>query len=249
MHILIVDNNVEFCQVLKEYLSNQHDLTVIGIAHDGEAALTQIKNLEPDVVIMDNIMPNLDGIGVLERLETLDLTKRPRILITTAFGNDKILKQLNALGADYFLVKPFHLKVLVERIRQFSQENGFLALKESAASIETSETTEKNVTRILHNMGVPSHYKGFNYLREAVLMYSTENNLSGGLTKEMYPELARKYHTTGTGVEAAIRNAVVAAWKNGNISFIKRLCEPHCCERMPTNSLIIAKIAEQSRNC
>ncbi len=248
MQILIVDNNVEFCQVLLEYLNDQLDFTVIGVAHDGEAALVKIEELEPDVVIMDNNIPYLDGIGVLERLRTLELIKKPRILVTTAFGNDNILRQFSALGADYFLIKPFHLKVLVERIKLFSQKNGFLVLNESVASLEGAETQEQKVTKILHSMGVPSHYKGFTYLREAVLMYSKEDYISGGLTKEMYPELAKKYKTTGTGVEAAIRNAVVAAWQNGNVTYIKNLCNPHGCERMPTNSLIIAKIAEQSKS-
>ena len=96
-------------------------------------------------------------------------------------------------------------------------------------------------------MGVPPHYKGFSYLKEAVLMYSDDGYFAGGLTKELYPTLAKKYHTTASGVEAAIRNAVVAAWENGNREFIRKLCEPYCRERMPTNSLIIAKVSEEGR--
>ena len=247
VRILVVDNNVELCRVLQAYLDAEHDLEVVGIAYDGEQALTQIQSLEPDVVLLDITMPHLDGVGVLERLHTLDLRRKPKILAITAFSTDGLLAHLMALGADFFLVKPFKLDILAQRLRQFAQADPKMAALEEAPTSETRLTADQRVTRLLHTMGVPPHYKGFSYLKEALLMYSDDGYFAGGLTKELYPTLAKKYHTTASGVEAAIRNAVVAAWENGNREFIRKLCEPYCRERMPTNSLIIAKVSEEGR--
>lgn len=245
MKVLIVDNNVELCQVLKEYINKQHDLETIGLAHDGEEALKMIKTLQPDVVLLDITMPYLDGIGVLERLGTLNLAKHPKIIVITAFGTDKLILRLQALNPDYFMVKPFRLQVLVDRIRQFSEKHDQGPLAEQAAAVDQAASRKQKVTQLLHNMGVPSHYKGFSYLKEAALMCVEDGYLGGGLTKEMYPALAEKYGTTTGGVEAAIRNALIFAWENGDSDYIRKLCGSAGIKRAPTNSLIIAKISEE----
>ena len=247
MRILIVDNNVELCLALQDYFDTQHDLEVAGLAYDGEQALSKIKELQPDVVLLDITMPYLDGLGVIERLQTLSLQRKPKVFVITAFGTDNLLARLMALGADYFLVKPFKLEILAQRLREFAQSSKEMIASETASALESRLTTDQKVTQLLHSMGVPPHYKGFSYLKEAALMCTADGYFAGGLTKEIYPTLAAKYHTTASGVEAAIRNAIVAAWEHGNTSFIRRLCEPYCDERMPTNSLIIAKVAEESQ--
>jgi two-component system response regulator (stage 0 sporulation protein A) len=246
MRILIVDNNVELCQILHQFLDPHDDFEVVGIAHDGEQALKEIQRLEPDLVLLDITMPYLDGLGVLEALKTMQLGKEPKVFVITAFGSDRLLSRLLALGADYFLVKPFRLEILVERLREFSAASANMILDEEALAQEPPLSVDQKVTQILHKMGVPPHLKGFAYLRDAVILYLREGYYAGGLTKEMYPALAEKYKTTMSGVEAGIRNALAAAWKHGNTEFIRKLCEPYCEDRMPTNSLIIAKIVEGS---
>lgn len=246
MRVLVVDNNVELCRALKEYFDSQPDFDVVGLAYDGEQALHQIECLRPDVVLLDITMPHLDGLGVMERLQTIEHAKRPRVFAITAFGSDSLLARLMALGADYFMVKPFRLEVLAQRLREFGPNSLELIATEGASTLESRLTANQRVTKMLHDMGVPPHFKGFGYLKDAVLMCNEDGYFAGGLTKEIYPALAAKYHTTAGGVEAAIRNAVVAAWQHGNTSYIRRLCDPYCDERMPTNSLIIAKIAEES---
>ncbi|MGB4431884.1 MAG: sporulation transcription factor Spo0A [Limnochordia bacterium] len=246
MRILIVDNNVELCQILHQFLDSHDDFEVVGIAHDGEQALKEIQRLEPDLVLLDITMPYLDGLGVLEALKTMQLGKEPKVFVITAFGSDRLLSRLLALGADYFLVKPFRLEILVERLREFSAASANMILDEEALAQEPPLSVDQKVTQILHKMGVPPHLKGFAYLRDAVILYLREGYYAGGLTKEMYPALAEKYKTTMSGVEAGIRNALAAAWKHGNTEFIRKLCEPFCEDRMPTNSLIIAKIVEGS---
>lgn len=246
MRILVVDNNVELCQILREFFNAQDDLEVVGEAYDGEQALALIAELEPDVVILDVTMPHLDGIGVLERLDSLELSRRPRIIVLTAFGRDDLIARFTELGVDYFMLKPFNIKVLADRVRQFSRCTVPIGHIETAA-VQASPvgSAESTTTRILHKLGVPPHYKGFAYLREAVLMCASSGYLSGALTKELYPALAERYSTTPGGVEAAIRNAIIAAWENGNQEAIKELCGHHNGDRVPTNSLVIAKLAEE----
>ena len=246
MRILIADNNVELCQVLQQFFALHDDLEVVGAAHDGEQALREIQRLEPDLVLLDITMPYLDGIGVLEALKAMSLRKKPKVFVITAFGSDHLLSRLLALGADYFLVKPFRLEILLERLRQFSSAPGKMIVGQEAAAEDGPLSMDQKVVQILHKMGVPPHFKGFAYLRDAVLMYLEEGYYAGGLTKEMYPALAEKYNTTMSGVEAGIRNALAAAWKNVNAEVFKKLCEPYCDDRMPTNSLIIARIVEGS---
>ena len=220
-------------------------ISTVGMAHDGEEAMSLIQSLEPDVVLLDITMPYLDGLGVMERLQTLGLKKRPKVVVITAFGTDNLLARLMSLGADYFMIKPFQLEILAQRLREFAATSKEVVALEGAAALDTRTSADQTVLRLLHDMGVPPHYKGFSYLKDAVLMYTDEGYFVGGLTKEIYPALAKKYRTTASGVEAAIRNAIVAAWEHGNTGFIRRLCEPYCEERMPTNSLLIAKIAEE----
>lgn len=246
MRILIVDNNVELCEVLQQFLSTHEDFSVVGTCHDGEQALTEIDRLQPDLILLDITMPYLDGLGVLEALKGMNLETKPKVFVITAFGSDRLLSRLLALGADYFLVKPFRLEILVERLREFACSPSPIVLNEDAPAEEAPFTLEQKVTQILSNMGVPPHFKGFAYLRDAVLMYMKEGYYGGALTKEAYPALAEKYRTTMSGVEAGIRNALAAAWEHGNKEYIKKLCEPYCSDRMPTNSLIIARIVEGS---
>lgn len=246
MRILIVDNNVELCQILQQYLTSHDDFDVVGMAHDGEQAISDIQRLKPDLILLDITMPYLDGLGVLEALRSMELGKKPKVFVITAFGSDRLLSRLLALGADYFLVKPFRLDILLERLREFACTSTGVVHREEAVTQEAPMTIEQRVTEILHRMGVPPHFKGFAYLRDAVLMYMKEGYYAGGLTKEMYPALAEKYNTTMSGVEAGIRNALAAAWEHGNPEFIRKLCEPYCEDRMPTNSLVIARIVEGS---
>lgn len=247
MEILVVDNNVELCRALQSYFNTQDDIEVVGVAYDGEEALKQIEILQPDVILLDITMPYLDGIGVMERLGSLAISKRPKVVAMTAFSTDTLLTRLMSLGVDYFIVKPFKLEILARRLREFAQDSRGMIASEGASALESKLTTDQRVTKLLHAMGVPPHFKGFLYLKEAALMCTEDGYFSGGLTKDIYPTLAKKYNTTASGVEAAIRNAVVAAWEHGNTAFIRELCEPYCAERMPTNSLIIAKIAEEGQ--
>jgi len=252
IRVLIVDNNVELCRTIEYYLNSIGDIEVCGVAYDGEEALKLIPEVEPDVVVLDITMPHLDGMAVLERLETLHLQRWPRIIMLTALSRDDLIQRFTELGADYYIVKPFDLDLLADRIRQFSVQNGKENIPKRVVNNQQDHSgadDEVNITRLLQEMGIPAHFKGYNYLRDAVcLVVQNENMLGGALTKTLYPQLAEKYSSTPGGVEAAIRNAVLAAWESGNREFIQRLSGNGSRKgRFPTNSMVIAKLANELR--
>lgn len=251
IRVLIADNNVDLCVTLNQFLGSQDDIEVCGIAYDGEEALELIVTREPDVVVLDITMPRLDGMAVLERMEGLGLTKTPRVIVLTALSRDDLIQRFTDLGADYFMVKPFDLNLLADRIRQFSTTAGTGVVSGGASPKFRAPVVddEVSVTRLLQEMGVPAHFKGYNYLRDAVrIVLRDEQMLGGALTKKLYPKLAEKYGSTPGGVEAAIRNAVLAAWESGNREFIDKLSGGNLRKgRFPTNSMVIAKLADELR--
>lgn len=223
--VLIADDNKEFCSILNDYLLNQKDIVVTGIAKDGREALELIVERKPDLVILDIIMPHLDGLGVLEKLNTMDLEKTPRIIILSAVGQDKITQQAITLGADYYTVKPFDMEVFTKRIREMfnsaptiqesSAQSNRVSYPTTSSYILTSEQKSKTpidleteITNIIHEIGVPAHIKGYMYLREAITMVVNDMELLSAVTKELYPSIAKKYNTTASRVERAIRHAL-----------------------------------------
>lgn len=268
IRVLIADNNIELVETLEEYLGSLPDMEVVGRAYDGEEALAKIEHLSPDVVILDITMPHLDGLAVMERLRHMDGVAtgesgrlvRPAVIVLTAFGREDVIQRFTELGAQYFIVKPFDLELLAQRIREFGTAQESAAHDDGAAPAGPRppraadraphpQDAEAAVTALLHQIGVPAHFKGYVYLRDAVLMVVRENRMLGGsLTKEIYPKLAEKYGTTAGGVEAAIRNAIMAAWEHGNREMLRALTGlGHRSDRLPTNSLMIAKLADRVR--
>src|SRR5690606_34770372 len=252
IRVLIADNNLELCRTIQEFLDNQGDMEVVGIALDGQQALEQIAERRPDVVILDITMPNLDGMAVMERMGELELEPVPKVIVLTAMGREDIIQRFTELGAHYFIIKPFDLDLLAERIRQFASTGTAAVLPDSNGRYvpDLNSDVSLDVTELLHQMGVPPSFKGYNYLRDAVLMVLRDPQLVGGaLTKRLYPRLAEKYASTPGGVEAAIRNAVVACYERGNREFIHELCGAGRGSRRgcPTNSMVIAKLADHIR--
>lgn len=242
---MIVDDNKEFCEILKEYFEGQNDCVVSGIAHNGLEALELLKNDLPDIMILDIIMPHLDGIGVLERLNS-DYEVRPKVIILTAFGQETMTQRAVELGASYYILKPFDIEVLGTRIRQ-------LANNSSVTPIHTVHPKTRNldveVTNLIHQMGVPAHVRGYQYLRDAIILVIGEVNLLGAVTKELYPMIAEKYNTTPSRVERAIRHAIELAWDRGNIELMNKIFGYTIdVERgKPTNSEFIAMVADRLR--
>ncbi len=243
--VLIADDNREFCELLKEFVNSQEDLTLAGIAYNGIEALDLIDQQKPEVVVLDIIMPHLDGIGVLEKISTGATSVKPKVIMLTAFGQESVTQRAVELGADYYILKPFDFSVLATRIRQLAKG---VEVNTYVAPAKT-KNLDVAVTNIIHEMGVPAHIKGYHYLRDAILMVIADVNLLGAVTKELYPMIAQKYNTTPSRVERAIRHAIELAWDRGNIEMMTKFFGYTInLERgKPTNSEFIAMVADKLR--
>ncbi len=256
IQIVIADDNKEFGDILCEYLNDQNDIEVIGMARDGNEACELITAKLPDIAILDIIMPHLDGLGVLERLNSMSLKKRPLFIILSAVGQDKITQRALALGAEYYIVKPFDMDVLVSRIRQLKDAN-HNAIIRSDYTMETKagyrapvqRNLEVEVTNIMHEIGVPAHIKGYQYLRDAIMMVVKDLDIINSITKQLYPSIAREYNTTPSRVERAIRHAIEVAWSRGQVETIDSLFgyTVSIGKGKPTNSEFIAMVADKLR--
>ena len=213
--VLISDDNKEFATTLSTYLDGDESIQVVGMAKDGEEAIEMIKALKPNVVLLDVIMPHLDGLGVLEKLNSMNLEKFPICIMLSAVGQDKITQKAIALGAQYYVVKPFDIQTLIHRIKELKnyhlvpKGNNNYVLKETKAQYidipqinkNNEENLEALVTNIIHEIGVPAHIKGYQYLREAIMMVVNDIEIINQITKQLYPEIANKYRTTPSRVE------------------------------------------------
>ena len=256
--IVLADDNKDFCQVLKEYLSNESDIEILGIAKDGVEALQLVKETKPDLLVLDVIMPHLDGLGVIEKLNDMNLEKMPKIIVLSAVGQDKITQSAINLGADYYIVKPFDFVIFINRIRelvgsrtiqtQINRQNKDIQMTRSDF-VKNVGNIETEITNIIHEIGVPAHIKGYLYLREAIKMVIENVELLGAVTKELYPSIAKKFNTTPSRVERAIRHAIEVAWSRGKVDTINQLFgyTVHNTKGKPTNSEFIAMIADKLR--
>ncbi len=262
INVIIADDNKEFCNILSDYLLNQRDIMVTGIANDGVEALKLVEEKKPDLIILDIIMPHLDGLGVLEKLNSIDITPMPRVIVLSAVGQDKITQRAINLGADYYVVKPFDMDVFTKRIRQMF--NNTISSEEVRRPVVMPETCsqekislsknepadlEQEITDIIHEIGVPAHIKGYMYLREAITMVVNDMELLSAVTKELYPSIAKKYNTTASRVERAIRHAIEVAWSRGQVETINNIFgyTINNGKGKPTNSEFIAMVADKLR--
>jgi len=224
--ILIADDNQDFSCTLSSYINNQEDMEVVAIAKDGNEAVDMIVNKMPDVVLLDVIMPHLDGLGVLEKINIMKIDKKPICIMLSAVGQDKITQKAIAAGADYYVVKPFNIEVLIKRIKDIkyfrpNQAGGNFInreVKQKYTDLPNKETNKQDnlealVTNIIHEVGVPAHIKGYQYLREAIIMVVNDIDVINQITKSLYPRIAFKYNTTPSRVERAIRHAIEVAWR------------------------------------
>ena len=261
--VLISDDNKEFATTLATYLDRDEAIQVVGMAKDGEEAVEMVKALKPNVVLLDVIMPHLDGIGVLEQLNALNLEKFPICIMLSAVGQDKITQKAIALGAQYYVVKPFDIKVLIHRIKELKNyqpvpvgNNNFILRETKAQYIDIPQVDKKSqehlealVTNIIHEIGVPAHIKGYQYLREAIMLVVNDIEMINQITKLLYPEIANKYHTTPSRVERAIRHSIEVAWGRGEPAMVESIFgyTVSASKGKPTNSEFIAMIADKLR--
>jgi len=253
--VCIVDDNRELVNLLDEYISAQEDMEVQGVAYNGQECLNMLQDKQPDVLVLDIIMPHLDGLAVLEKLRASSKDHLPNVIMLTAFGQEDVTKKAVDLGASYFILKPFDMENLANHIRQISGKaaplikRSNLSIRSQSESNGGGKNLDASITSIIHEIGVPAHIKGYLYLREAISMVYNDIELLGSITKVLYPDIAKKYNTTASRVERAIRHAIEVAWSRGNIDSISSLFgyTVSMTKAKPTNSEFIAMVADKLR--
>ncbi len=246
--IVLADDNVEFCDVLKSFLNMQDGLEVISTAHNGLDAYKKICSSKPDLVLMDGIMPELDGLGLLEKIKAnKDLTNDTFCIMVSAMTQEKVTQQAVNLGVDYYMAKPFDMNALVNRIRQVVSNDTINSTNYNNRT--NSFNLEAKVTNILHEIGVPAHIRGYHYMRESIMIAVEDMDVLNYITKELYPTIATKCNTTPSRVERAIRHAIEVAWSRGTLEAKDNVFGYiiSSTKGKPTNSEFIAIIADKLR--
>ncbi len=237
--IVLADAAEEFRQMLADLMEEEADLTVCAQTGSGEELLTLIDRHRPDVVVMDMLLTGMDGLGVLERLGE----DRPRVLVLSAFSRPALAEQISRMGGDYCMLKPCQVQSVVERVRLLTSAP---ALEEPQGE-NTARDLERQVTAIIHDIGVPAHIKGYQYLREAIGLAVADMDIINAVTKVLYPAVAKKYGTTASRVERAIRHAIEVAWDRGDLETLQKYFgyTVSNAKGKPTNSEFIAMIADR----
>ena len=256
LNVAIADDNVRMADILGQMIEEDKDLELVGKAHNGEEICNIIKEKQPDVVVLDIIMPKVDGLSVMERFShDENLKKVPSFIVVSAVGQERITEDAFDLGADYFMLKPFDNKMLLNRIKHIRRAGERRVREMNRPRQKEEENTynsgnlETDVTDIIHEIGVPAHIKGYQYLRDAITISVEEKEMLVSVTKVLYPTIAKKHGTTSSRVERAIRHAIEVAWSRGKMDTIDALFgyTVSTGKGKPTNSEFIALIADKIR--
>ena len=240
--LIVVDDNVELVSMIKEYFSGHADISVVGTAKNGEEGMELIRNVDSyDVVLLDLIMPKKDGLEVLQDMRRENISKK--VIVLTSYNTQEMIRKVSEMGVNYFMLKPFELSFLERKIMEIEDEYDNKAIDLYHQNLQIS------ITNILHELGVPSHIKGYQYIREGISIIYKRPDVIGGITKELYPEIADRYDTTVSRVERAIRHAIEVSWNRGNWDLMEEIFghSVDIDKAKPTNSEFIVTIADKLR--
>ena len=252
--LAIADDNKELVKTMEIYFEKHPEIEVIWTAQNGEVCLSMLEEEVPNILLLDIIMPHLDGIAVLETIGKSSKFPDLHIIMLTAFGQEDVMTQAASLGASYFMLKPFEFDRLTNQIFQVSGTlKPSIPISQPGGGQSTGTVSQKvldkTITSIIKEIGVPAHIKGYAFLREAIQMVYSDVDLLGSVTKILYPDIATKFNTTPSRVERAIRHAIEVAWNRGNYEVISKMFgyTVHHLKSKPTNSEFIAMIADKIR--
>ena len=244
INILMIDDNINLIEMVKEYFKQSEEVNILFEAHDGEEGINEIeKNKDKiDLIILDLIMPNKDGIYVLNEMKKRNINKK--VIVATSYNAAEVIREVSEYGVSYYILKPFDLSDLKKRIYDITKK------EKSNKNIDFyTSNLQVSITKMLHELGIPSHIKGYQYIREAVNIIFENPSVIGGITKELYPELAKKFNTTASRVERAIRHAIEVSWNRGNLDFMEEIFgySVDIDKAKPTNSEFMVTIADKLR--
>lgn len=243
--VLIADNNEVFRKTVINCLEKENDIKVLGEVSDGEEAFKFVLNNEVDIVILDVVLPKKDGLWFLEELEKFD-GKKPECIVVSAMNCDIVVKKAVETGASYFISKPFESGLLIKRIRQICKREEVVSDRIYFKEYTGEKTLEMRITEVLNSFGISPSIMGFHYIRTAIEMAVDNRELLIGITKGIYPDIAKKYNTSGSKVERAIRHAIECIWRNGYSDVYCRTIGMYSVKK-PTNSQFISILTEYFR--
>lgn len=239
----MIDDNVALTEMVKEYFKNHKKIEVTHCCYNGTDGLNAIveKEGEYDIVLLDLIMPKKDGIAVLEELKKKNISRN--IIVETSYNSPEVIRNVSEYGVNYYILKPFELDDLENRILDVFKQVDKKSINLFHNNLEIS------ITRMLHELGMPSHIKGYQYIRDGIMMIYNNPDIIGGITKELYPDVASKYNTTVSRVERAIRHAIEVSWNRGNWDLMEEIFghSVDIDKAKPTNSEFIVTIADKLR--
>ena len=243
--LFVIDDNKDLVGMVKEYFKKSQDIEVSMEANDGNEGILMIdKNVDDfDIILLDLVMPNKDGLNVLEYLNKSNIDKK--VIVLTAYNTQEVIRKVASLGASYFMVKPFELSDLESKIKEIT-----LRKTKKGESIDLFHNNlQISITKTLHELGVPSHIKGYQYIREGITLVYKKPEIVGGITKELYPEIAKKFDSTVSRVERSIRHAIEVSWNRGSWDLMEEIFghSVDIDKAKPTNSEFIVTIADKLR--
>ncbi|HHW70928.1 MAG TPA: sporulation transcription factor Spo0A, partial [Clostridiales bacterium] len=219
--VAIIDDNRDIVDIYSQCIETQNDMKLVGIAYNGADGSKLILDTLPDVVILDVVMPKVDGLGVLEILNSADLERIPSCICLSAVGQEDIVKRAVQLGAKYYMIKPFDIEMMLRRIREVAgRKEGKIIVTPPK---DKGKNIDEKITNIFLTIGIPAHIKGYHFLREAIKMVVEDSSIINKITKELYPGIADKFDTTPSKVERAIRHAIDVSWNRGRMESINQI--------------------------
>jgi len=247
VRLLLVDDNAELRLKMASLLKQQEGFVIAGEASNGLEALEILKKKPIDVILLDIIMPQMDGYTLMEEIQKLTLEPTPHIIAVTALSRDDFIMRAIELGAKYYMVKPFEPRVLVERIREVMGQPGLRKLNGAVTAADRAHSLDERLSSLFLTIGIPAHIKGYQFLREAVKMVIDNPDIINRITKELYPGIGKRFNTSASKVERAIRHAIEVAWNRGRIESLNTTfgCKVCTKEDKPTNGEFIAMIADK----
>ena len=247
IRIIIADTDLDFAQLIREELEQKENLEVVACVSDGNELLRQTARWQPDVIITEAVLPRKDGMAAVRTIRSLELRRQPAVFLMTAFSNEYTAAEAMELDVASLTVKPFDIGDLAQRVENYNIIKGSFA--KPAKRMTPEVDLEMRVTKVIHDVGVPAHIKGYQYLREAIIMTVNDMDAINAITKVLYPSVAKRSHTTSSRVERAIRHAIEVAWDRGDVEMLNNVfgCTISGAKGKPTNSEFISMIADKIR--
>ena len=247
IRIMLADDNQSILTLLTDFFSRKPDIEVVAAISDGMEIPDAVREYMPDLLVMDIIMPRRDGFMTLEKLNQMEAPLRPKVIVLTGLARDDFIMRAIQLGASYYMVKPFDMNLLYSRIIEIASENRAPSVNQIEEGIPRGESIEEQVTNLFLTLGIPAHIKGYQYLREAVRMVVENHDIINRITKELYPGIARKFDTSASKVERAMRHAIEVAWTRGRLDTVNQMYGYKVFQKddKPTNGEFISCVAEK----